>query len=342
MKKYLLCLLFVIGFINQALAEPRFDADVRVDITAKTVTEAKQKAMSKAVRDGINEVVLRISTNKGVQEINKLTDNQLEHFITGIMVLMEKTSDVRYIADLRISVDGELLKAYLKENDLPLVYAEERNVLAIPVMEDKDGNLDLWSDENIWKKAFADYGNIHKGRMSVTVIDKNLGNISMVKVNRLYELTDSEFNELANFNHVDGVYILKYSYKDGKIYIKNYPEQESQEVLVKDEPMKELVEKALTYFKDREGPVKQAADDERESVFETIEVVYNYSKLAEWMSLKQVLENNAQVQDIKIISMVNGKVHFNFVYSGVIEKLQGTLAMNGYNMQREGKYYVIY
>jgi len=342
LKKCFLCLLFMLALINEAIAAPNFEADVRVDVTEKTVTEAKQKAVSKAVRDGISEIVLRISTNKSVEEINKLTDNQLEHFITGIMVLMEKSSDVRYIADLRVSVDGDILKAYLKENDLPLVYAEDKNIMAIPFMEDKDGKLDLWGDENIWKQAFAEYGNVHKGRLNIRVIDKNLGNISMVKVNRLFELTDSEFNELANFNHADGIYALKYSQKDGKIYIKSYPSKESQEALANGESLKASVETALTYFKDEGKVSKNSEGDEKESVFEKIEVVYHYSKLSEWLSLKQALENNAQVQDIKIISMVNGKVHFNFVYSGVVEKLQGTLAMNGYKMQKEGEYYVIY
>lgn len=332
----------MIGLVNPVVAAPRFETDVHVDVIAKTVTEAKKKAMAKAVRDGINEVVLRISTNKSVEEINKLTDNQLEHFITGIMVLMEKTSDVRYMADLRISVDGDILRAYLKENDLPLVFAEEKNILAIPVMEDKEGNLDLWGDENSWQKMFREYGSLHKGRINIIIIDKNLGNISMVKVNRLFELTDAEYKELASFNHVDGIYVLKYSQKDEKIYIKKYPEQENQEVMAKEGLSKVLIDKVLPYFKDDEDMVQLSGKDEKESVFEKIEIVYTYSKLSEWMSLKQVLENNVQVQDIKIISMVNGKVHFNFIYSGVIEKLQGTLAMNGYKMQKEGEHYVIY
>ena len=74
------------------------------------------------MRDALSEIVLEISTDKSVKEINKLNDNQLEHFITGVMVLMEKTSDVRYIADLRISVDEQILKAYMAENNMPIPY----------------------------------------------------------------------------------------------------------------------------------------------------------------------------------------------------------------------------
>lgn len=341
MKKYFICFFLVVGVIFSAFAEPRFEADVHVDVTAKSVTDAKQMAMSKAVRDGLAEVVLRISTNKSVQEIDKLTDNQLAHFITGVMVLMEKTSDVRYIADLRIGVDEYILKSYLSENDLPLVYAEEKEALVIPLMEDEEGNVDLWSDENVWKKAFSDRGEMHKGRLNIATIDKNLGNISMIKVNRLGELTNSEFKNLADFNHADSIYVLTYSQKDNKIYIKNYPSQSVQEVLIENKPMTFLVDKVMEFFKDDESSVQQNTEVAQVSDFEKIEVVYNYSKLSEWMSLKQVLDNNAQVKDIQIVSMVNGKVHFNFGYNGIVEKLQGYLVMSGYKMQKEGEYYVI-
>ena len=341
MKKYFICFFLVVGVVFSAFAEPRFETDVHVDVTAKSVTDAKQRAMSKAVRDGLAEVILRISTDKSVQEINKLTDNQLAHFITGVMVLMEKTSDVRYIADLRIGVDEYILKSYLSENDLPLVYAEEKEALVIPLMEDEAGNVDLWSDENVWKKAFLDRGKMHKGRLNIATIDKNLGNISMIKVNRLGELTNSEFKDLADFNHADSIYVLTYSQKDNKIYIKNYPSQSVQEVLIENKPMTFLVDKVMEFFKDDESSVQQNTEVAQVSDFEKIEVVYNYSKLSEWMSLKQVLDNNAQVKDIQIVSMVNGKVHFNFGYNGIVEKLQGYLVMSGYKMQKEGEYYVI-
>ena len=114
-RKLVLKFAAMVLFAIPAAADPRYEADVNVDVTAATVTEAKKQAMAKAVRDGLNEVVLSISTAQSADEINKLNDNQLQHFVSGIMVLMEKSSDVRYIADLRISVNEDILKAYLAE-----------------------------------------------------------------------------------------------------------------------------------------------------------------------------------------------------------------------------------
>ena len=109
-RKLVLKFAAMVLFAIPAVADPRYEADVNVDVTAATVTEAKKQAMAKAVRDGLNEVVLSISTAQSADEINKLNDNQLQHFVSGIMVLMEKSSDVRYIADLRISVNEDILK----------------------------------------------------------------------------------------------------------------------------------------------------------------------------------------------------------------------------------------
>lgn len=340
MKTVFISILLALGVIFQVQAEPRYEADVSVDVTAKTVTEAKQKAISKAMRDGLNEVILGISTEESVKEVNKLNDNQLQHFITGVMVLKEKTSDVRYIADLRISVDENLLKAYMAENNLPIALSETQEAVIIPLLEKEDDSLDVWGDDNFWRQAFVEHHYLRKGNLEISTIDKNLGNIAMVKANRVYDLADGEYKELADFNRADSIYVAKYSLKDKKIYVKGYPDRTVQEIVIENQKPEELVAGVIALLK----PVKKNVSSQQvqyNMAPTQIEVVYSYPRLAAWMSLKQILDNNTQVQDIKIVSMSNNKVHFNFLYSGVIEKLQGTLEVNGYRMVREGEYYVI-
>ncbi len=336
---FLKIVFFVFLYCTPAWSLPSFEADVSVDITDKTVVDAKKKAMSKAMRDGLKEVVLGISTDESVVEINKLKDNQLEHFISGIMVLMEKTSDVRYIADLRVSVNGDILKAYLEENNLPIVIGEEKEVLVIPLFEDKQGKLDVWGDDNIWRQAFLNYHNLHRGNNNFQLIDKNLGNINMVKADRVYNMTDGECAALLDFNRVDALCVFKYSLKEEKVFVKNCSTHEVNEALLNGKSPREVIDVALDLFKG-----VKTINSGRTSVaaFGQIEAIYHYNRLVDWMSLKQILEKNRVVQDIKIISMANGKVHFNFQYGGVIEKLQGTLSANGYKMRNEGEYYVIY
>ncbi|MBR2274187.1 MAG: hypothetical protein IJ864_05130 [Alphaproteobacteria bacterium] len=337
LQKVLLSLFFGVVFSCNAIADPRYVADVSVDETAKTVTEAKQKAMSKAMRDGINEIVRGISTEQSVEEIDKLTDNQMAHFVTEVMVLMEKTSDVRYIADLRISVDGDILKAYLAENNMPIVLSQEIDAVVIPLLEEKDGALLLWENDNLWREALQNKHPLHKMNMNIRLLDKNLGNIAMAKATHVYDLPDGEYNELLNFNKADALFVAKYSLKDHKIYLKEYPSRLVQTIDIDTDNPESMVEKLLPLFKDI---TKEESASSAHSI-ETIQVIYNYSRLSQWMTLKQILDNNPQVQNIQISSMANGKVHFSFEYGGVIEKLQGHLNMSGYNMHKEGEHYVI-
>ena len=340
LKKVFLSFLLISELVFQAEAAPRYEADVSVDVTAKTVTEAKQKAISKAMRDGLNEVILGISTEDSVKEVNKLNDNQLQHFITGVMVLKEKTSDVRYIADLRISVDEKILKAYMAENNLPIALSETQEVIIIPVLEKEDGTLDVWGDENFWRQVFVEHHYLRRGNLEINTIDKNLGNIAMIKTARVYDMADEECKELADFNRADIIYVVKYSLKDKKVYVKGYPDKSVQEIAIESQKPEELVDKVLSLFKSVKKNISSQQADYNMAPTQ-IDVIYSYPRLANWMSLKQILDNNTQVQDIKIVSMTNNKVHFNFLYSGVIEKLQGSLEVNGYRMVREGEYYVI-
>jgi hypothetical protein len=338
-KKIIFSCFFSLFLVFDVFAAPQFESDVSVDITASSVAEAKKLAMSKAVRDGLNNVILSVSTQATVDELNKLNDNQIQHFVSEVMVLMEKSSDVRYIADLRISVNEGVLKSYIEENNLPLVVGEEQDVLVIPLLEKEDGSFELWGPENVWRDAFANKKNLRKGNLNINLIQKNLGNITVVETNRIFDMSENEYHEMSSFNNVEDIYVLKYSLKDGKVYVKYFPKGDVSEVLIEESTMSEMVDKVLPFFKD----VKKVSHEAQNSVVveEVFETIYNYPRLGKWMELKQLLESIPQVQEVKVISLAKGKVHFRFKYVGVIEKLQTTLGLKGYHLSKEGDFYAI-
>ncbi|MCM1322696.1 MAG: DUF2066 domain-containing protein [Acetobacter sp.] len=340
MKKIIWTLAVLIGFVRGTIAAPLYEADVRVDVTAETVTDAKAQAMAQATREALNEVVQSVSTEKSLLQLAELNDNQLQHFISGVMVLMEKSSDVRYIAELRISINEEVLKAYMAENDMPFIVGEEQEVLVIPLLEKEDGTLDLWSDENFWRNAFLTRGRIERGNLDVRLIDKNLGNITAVETNRLYNMSDGEYSELAEFNKINSIYVLKYVPKNEVVFIKSFPERNVDEVKVTAETPQKIIDMVLPFLKGRSKI--EMPEQEMSEIVKTYDVVYAYPQLAKWTALKKTLEANPQINEVSIVSMGNGKVRFRFEFSGVIEKLQANLGTDGYQMKNEGGYYVIY
>ena len=207
------------------------------------------------------------------------------------------------------------------------------------MFENEEGNLDLWSDENIWRNAFIKRGNIKKGNLNIVNIDKNLGNITTVEANRVYDMSDEQYNEMADFNRVSDIYVLKLSNKDKKIYLKSYPSREVSIIEISDVSPENAINLVLPYFKsDKKSNDIQKVETIVDDVFN---VVYTYPQLGKWMQLKRLLENESQVRDVNVVSIASGKVYFNFKYNGVLEKLQSTLMVNGYNLRDAGGHYVI-
>lgn len=103
-----------------------------VDVTADNASAARELAMRRANRQAVSAIAANFTTREGVTVLNKLTDDQLLNFIRETTVLEEKTSNVRYLAKLRITANDKILRQYLQEKNVPLVVASSAEVMAPP------------------------------------------------------------------------------------------------------------------------------------------------------------------------------------------------------------------
>lgn len=337
-KKIFLLTFFCIFFATHSFASSLYSIVVNVDETSTNVATAKKQALSKAIRNGLNDVILRISTEETINEISKLNDNQIQHFISGLQVLLEKSSDIRYIAELKIDINQDVLQNFIKENNLPIIISQTETALIIPVLEAPDGTLDIWGNNNTWREAFINRKNLQTGFLKFYNIEKNLGNITTVNANTIYNMTEGSFLEISSFNKVDNIYVLKYSPKDNKVYIKSFPDKTELEVDIDTETPSLMIDKILPLIKSNK---KQSTPQNNIQSPSNLNIIYTYPSLNKWIELKKLLESDPMVENLKIISLANKKVHFTFTYHGVFERLQTSLGLNGYVINNNGGYYAI-
>ena len=340
MIRLFFCTILNILLAFNSFASPLYTTNVSVDVTSENVALAKKQALAQAQREGLSNVILAISTQKTLDQISALNDNQIEHFISGIQVLMEKSSDIRYIADLEIEINKDVLNAYIKENNLPIIITETQTALLIPILEQENNSYDIWGNDNFWREAFIKKPNLRNGVLNFHNIEKNLGNISNVDANQIFNMSPEQFSEISRFNHVEQIIVLKYSITDKKVYTKSFPSNKIIETEIDETSSPTLlIDKILPQLKSEKKQTEETAPSQETS--KQFDVVYSYPNLGKWMTLKKLLEGNPLIDDIKIISMANKKVHFSFTYYGVLEKLQSSLGLNGYNLKNNGEYYVI-
>lgn len=105
---------------------------VDVDVTDVNAATAKEKAMLQANRRALNNVAPLLATQSGIDIINSLSDEQIAYFIKDATVMEEKSSDVRYMASLKITIQDGILRQYLEEKGVAEeISSETINVLYI-------------------------------------------------------------------------------------------------------------------------------------------------------------------------------------------------------------------
>ncbi len=113
------CFLFLLTmFAFPAMAADNYFSIVDVDVTDVNAAVAREKAMAQANRRAVNEAAEKFTDSKGMEVVHGLSGEQIMYFIKEATVLEEKSSDVRYIAQLKVTVQNDVLRQYLQEKGL--------------------------------------------------------------------------------------------------------------------------------------------------------------------------------------------------------------------------------
>ena len=113
------CFLFLLTmFAFPAMAADNYFSIVDVDVTDVNAAVAREKAMAQANRTAVNEAAAKFTDSKGMEVVHGLSGEQIMYFIKEATVLEERSSNVRYIAQLKVTVQNDVLRQYLQEKGL--------------------------------------------------------------------------------------------------------------------------------------------------------------------------------------------------------------------------------
>lgn len=192
-----LCLFLLVAFSAHAYED--YSSIVNVDVTDVNAAAAKEKAMLDANRRALNEVTPKLANQDGVELIKSLSNEQVAYFIKDTTVLEEKSSDVRYIASLKITIQDGILRQYLEEKGVAEeLFGESIDVLYV------FPSLSAWLSVERQLKSARNVENIETIAMS--------NNKVQFKINYLGSFDDLARNlEVSGFSlhNNDGLYILK-------------------------------------------------------------------------------------------------------------------------------------
>ena len=331
MKKLICLILFTLVPLAAHAADDTFIAGVYVDVTASDTTAAKQSAMNEANKKGLATVVNRITDDAAVQKFESLSSEQVINFIREVNVIDEKSSATRYMASLKVKVNEDLLRIYMKEQGMPFIKDSPHDVLIIPIMRRASHTEPmLFTDDNLWLQAWNSR-TIKDGLVTFHALktDHNLNARDILALNA------GTLDRIIRENEISDIHIAE-AYPDQDFFTVNMTSyltglRGSFQIDMTDNPayIDQAIAKSVARVVDfvKRQRVRQVHATEK------IVVLYNYPALKDWIAVESFLRKSDYVSNMTVDAFGNGKVQFKVEYAGTLEGLQRHLQRNGFRLR---------
>lgn len=127
---------------------------VAVDATAQTAAAARDSALARGQAAAFQRLLSRLTTRADAARLPSPSAAAIADMVLGLEVENEKTSSVRYIADLRVRFRADAVRNLLRQNGIPFAETRSKPVLILPVLAGDSGPV-LWEQITPWREAWA-------------------------------------------------------------------------------------------------------------------------------------------------------------------------------------------
>ena len=168
---------------------------VEVDATAGSATAARKTGLAQAHVRAFNRLVERLVLRSELDRVPELDADRIATLLRDFEVFNERTSDVRYLAEVTFRFQPESIRQFLRDNDIPFAVTRSKPVVVLPVWGEGEDAV-LWGNPNPWREAWADRAE-QTGLVPLTVPLGDLGDITAVSAQNALDSDRDALKTLA-------------------------------------------------------------------------------------------------------------------------------------------------
>ena len=129
---------------------------IPVDVTAANVTDARDRGLTQGRVAGFRKVLSRVVAREDIERVPTLTSTQIIDIVREFSIANERSSAVRYLADLTVRFDPVAIRRLLRSSNIPYTETLSKPLVVVPLMrQDANAPWLLWEDSNAWRAAWA-------------------------------------------------------------------------------------------------------------------------------------------------------------------------------------------
>jgi len=129
--------------------------DVAVDETAATAADARQTALAEGQRRAFRRLMGRLVPEDQQPLVPAVDANLLQYYVLDFSVNNERTSAVRYLADLTFRFNPEEVRKLLRGAGVTFAETRSKPIVVLPVFSGPVTEPTLWFGENPWRDIWA-------------------------------------------------------------------------------------------------------------------------------------------------------------------------------------------
>ena len=343
--------------ISAMMAFPAFAQDiftvsgVHVDESAETAAAAREKALEIGQRRAFEEVVARLTLPEDRAGLALPDTVEITNMVRDFGVSDEKTSSVRYIADMTVRFKDDELRRYLRFRDISFAELQSKPVMIVPVYR-TSGYVTLWDDPNPWREVWS--RNIAtSGLVPIKAPIGDLTDIGTVSAEQAGNGAMDQLSMLAKRYGADVAVVAsaEISGPTGgetvNVSVTRYDPNGApqvfgvQESTLPDQTLEEALVRAAKSVQDRLADGWKRANLINYSTGGSLMVFIPITGLQDWAKIEDKLVGLPVVRNSRVVAMSRREVQLSLEFVGSTDQLQTALNQQNLNLSRMGELWFI-
>ncbi|CAN0519618.1 unnamed protein product, partial [Laminaria digitata] len=130
--------------------------EISVDETAESTSAARMQALAKGQITAAQRLMDRLTRPLDRSALAPLDAETVRTLVASFQIDNEKTSNVRYLADMTVSFKPAAVRRFLQTFGVPFAEVRSRPVLIVPALARETGYI-LWEEPNPWREAWQNH-----------------------------------------------------------------------------------------------------------------------------------------------------------------------------------------
>lgn len=323
----------------------------KVDVTATSTAEARDKALAIGERQAFRQLLERLTLRSDYRRLPELSSADIASFVLDFEVAQEKRSAVRYLATLNYSFKADAVRRMLIERQIAFAETTSKPVLVLPVYQ-AAGSLLLWDDPNPWRTAWAN----REARFSLvpTILPGgDLADIATIGPEQAVEGDDQRLSAIAGrYNAGDTIVAHATMNMDRgrpelEVYVTRYGTAQQEQTMVKSFTAGEQESLELLLSRAAIELTNQIEDNwKRDNLLQfdqqaVVAVKISIGGLADWLEIRNRLGGVAVITKSDLVILSLDEVRVNLHYIGEPDQLALALEQADLVINREGDGWVL-